>query len=97
MVLRIRPRTVVRVCRHQHPGFRLTFLDSPDPRPDPTEITVQTMQNGSHLRFLVEPIRKKLDLGRTIVADRLSSKYGELALGTGLVGETPGAALTLAI
>ena len=40
-------------------------------------------------------LEKKLGWGRTIVADRLSSKYGQLALWTGSMEETPGAALRL--
>ena len=40
-------------------------------------------------------LEKKLGWGRTIVADRLSSKYGQLALWKGSMEETPGAALSL--
>ena len=38
-------------------------------------------------------LEKKLGWGLTIVAERLSSKYGQLALWTGTIGEVPGAAL----
>ena len=114
------PRTVVRVCRHPHPGFRLTFLDSLPTRPDPTGIPHQTMPKGTHFRFISREttnkvrsgyrvltqirsydsrnqLEKKLGWGRTIVADRLSSTYGQLALWKGSMEETPGAALRLVI